>query len=385
MISRDRMITAINCEEPDRVPIYLRPFERSYLIDENTSWRDQFERAKIFLRLDLDDTLSLHAPITINPDVEVKVVIKSENDEKYPLIVKEYHTSRGVLKHVVRITRDWPYGKDIPIFDDYIVPRARTKKYLVENKEDLDAVSVLFAKPSGSKLERFLKEVERVREFAEINGVLVEGWGPMGGDAVIWLCGVENAIKWAFMEPKLMDRLLKMVLEWDLQSIEIFSKFKCVDLIVHRGWYENTHFWPPRLYRKFITPMLRREVEETHRRGLKFGYMITTGIMPILDDVVDCEVDLLLGVDPIQDHVDLGVVKEKLDGKVCIWGGVNSAITLRSSSEIIRKAVLDAVEKLAPGGGFILGAVDAIFKDTPPQGLKAFIDAWRRIRSYPYY
>ncbi|MEM2850166.1 MAG: uroporphyrinogen decarboxylase family protein, partial [Candidatus Bathyarchaeia archaeon] len=159
---------------------------------------------------------------------------------------------------------------------------------------------------------------------------------------------------------------------------------KCVDLIVHRGWYENTQFWPPRLYRKFIAPMLKREAEEVHRRGLKFGYIVTTGIMPILSDIVDCGVDLLLGVDPVQDHVDLKAVKEKLEGRVCIWGGVNSAVTLRSSCEVIGKAVREAVEKLAPGGGFILGAVDAVFKDTPPRGLKVFIDAWRKIRSYPY-
>lgn len=384
MISRDRMMTAIDCEEPDHVPIYLRPFERNHLIDGGIIWTDQFERARIFLRLDLDDALSLHAPLTVNSDVEVKVVKKSENDEKYPLIVKEYHTSRGVLKHIVRMTRDWPHGEDIPIFDDYIVPRARTKKYLIEREEDLDALSVLFAKPNGLRLERFLREAERVGEFAEVNGVLVEGWGPMGGDGAVWLCGVEKTIKWAFEEPKLMDRLLKIVMEWDLQSIALLSRAKCVDLIIHRGWYENAHFWPPRLYKKFIAPMLKREAEEAHRRGLKFGYIVTKGIMPILDDIVDCGVDLLLGVDPVQDHVDLRTVKEKLNGRMCIWGGVNSAVTLRTSGEIIGNAVREAFEKLAPGGGFILGAVDAIFKDTPPQGLKAFIDAWRKIRSYPY-
>jgi len=146
------MMTTINCEEPDRVPVYLRLFERSFLIDEGIVWRNQFERAKILLHLDLDDALSLHAPLTISSDVDVKVIKKSEDGEKYPLIVKEYHTSRGVLKQVVRMTRDWPHGEDIPTFDDYIVPRARTKKYLVEREEDLDALSVLFARPSGLKL-----------------------------------------------------------------------------------------------------------------------------------------------------------------------------------------------------------------------------------------
>jgi hypothetical protein len=55
LYSRDRIIAAVNCEEPDRVPIYLRPFERNYLIDSGKVWRSQFERLKMFLSLGLDD------------------------------------------------------------------------------------------------------------------------------------------------------------------------------------------------------------------------------------------------------------------------------------------------------------------------------------------
>jgi len=43
-----------------------------------------------------------------------------------------------------------------------------------------------------------------------------------------------------------------------------------------------------------------REVKEARRGGTKFGYMITTGLTPILDDIKECGVDLLLGVDPVQ-------------------------------------------------------------------------------------
>ena len=59
------------------------------------------------------------------------------------------------------------------------------EKYLVEREEDLDALSVLFMRPNGLVLESFLKEAERIGGFAEENGVLVMGWGPMDGDTVI--------------------------------------------------------------------------------------------------------------------------------------------------------------------------------------------------------
>ena len=37
---------------------------------------------------------------------------------------------------------------------------------------------------------------------------------------------------------------------------------------------------PPR---QFILPHLKKEVETAHARGVKFGYIMTTGAMPLLD------------------------------------------------------------------------------------------------------
>jgi len=61
----------------------------------------------------------------VNPEVEVKVVKESEAGEEYPILVKVYSTPKGALKHIVKMTRDWLHGEDIPVFDDYIVPRTR--------------------------------------------------------------------------------------------------------------------------------------------------------------------------------------------------------------------------------------------------------------------
>ena len=380
-MSAERLVAAISCEESDRVPLYLRFFERDYLFNERRPWRSQFERARELLALGLDDVLTVHAPTALSPDVEVSIRRERDPSETHPLLVKEYRTPRGVLRQVVRLRPGWPHGDDIPLFSDYNVPRARTKRYLVEGPEDVEALSALLERPGGEVLERFLGEAEEVESFAEEHGLLVMGWGPMGGDAAVWLCGVERVVEWSFRRPELVERLLEIVLKWDLWAIEALSRLRGVYVVIHRGWYE--FLWPPRLYERLIAPMHKREAEEAHRRGMRFGYMITKGIAPLLSYIREAGVDLLLGADPVQDRLDLRAVKEELDGRVCVWGGVNSAVTLRQSRGVIRRAVCEAIRVLAPGGGFILGAVDAIFKDTPGGGVRALIEAWREACRYP--
>ena len=89
-------------------------------------------------------------------------------------------------------------------------------------------------------------------------------------------------------------------------------------------------------------------------------------------------IDLLYHVDPVQDSIDLGAVKEKFGGKMAVAGGVNSGMTLGSGTrEEVRQAVHTAVDTLAPGGGFILTPADALFPDTPWSSVEAMIEAWR--------
>ncbi|MBO3842666.1 MAG: hypothetical protein FGF48_09685 [Candidatus Brockarchaeota archaeon] len=393
MSSRERLLTAMSLKEPDHVPLCFKWWERPYLVDESDCWRSEFERVLKLLKLGMDDTVTLKVPVSLNPEVETRVSKIHPAGEKYPLIVKEYHTAKGVLKRVVRQTPDWPHGDDIPLFTDFVVPRARSVKFLVEKEEDLDALSSLLAEPSDRELEAFLQEADRVKSFADKHGVLVEAGmtsekgvegGVVGADALHWLCGLENTVKAAYLKPEFIQRILDVIFEWDMRYIRLAVETGAVDLVVHRGWYENADFWPPRLYSRFILPYVKRLADYVHKHGLKFCYIMSTGIMPLLGFFKEAGVDVLYGVDPVQGGAKLQEVKKQIGDRICIWGGLNSSVTLTQWSRgEIEKAVAEAIGILAPGGGFILSAIDQIFPDTPWESIEAVLEAWRRLADYP--
>jgi hypothetical protein len=55
------------------------------------------------------------------------------------------------------------------------------------------------------------------------------------------------------------------------------------------------------MYRKFILPHLKQEVEMAHGRGVKFGYILTKGATPLLNMIIEAGVDVL---DPVQVAAD---------------------------------------------------------------------------------
>ncbi|MFQ6044224.1 MAG: uroporphyrinogen decarboxylase family protein, partial [Candidatus Poribacteria bacterium] len=323
-------------------------------------------------------------PIRYHPEVKIHEWREEKTGEQYPVLVKEYHTPGGILSTMVNQTDDWPHGDHVPFLDDYLIPRS--KKFLVENRKDLEVLRCLLVPPTADDIRTFREDAQKAKNFASKHGLLVTGGRGVGIEAASWLYGLQNIIIAAMDEPEFVEEFADLLYDWNRQRMEVFLDAG-VDLFIRRGWYEGTDFWSPRLYRRFIFPYLKKEIEMAHQAGAKFGYIMTSGSMPLLDMFVESELDALIGVDPIQGKgTDLSMMKRKLKGKVCLWGGVNGFITVeRGSKTEVREAVLNAIKTLAPGGGFILSPVDNI-RDTSEETWKnvmAMLEAWKEMREYP--
>ncbi|HID95468.1 MAG TPA: hypothetical protein EYP53_05350 [Candidatus Latescibacteria bacterium] len=414
MTSKERMLTTIKGEEPDRVPLYCWVFgftapeylrwkekgreivhwytmrlEHIHTLPEPWDLKRDFKRVERWLSIGLDDVLEVSVPWSIHPDVKIKDWQEPPSKkEPYTILCREYHTPAGVLRHVVRKTEEsqgpgWVVQPPHPrIFEDFNISRG--VEHAVSDPEDISKLRYLLQDPSSEQLAEFRERMAQIKKFADEKGIMVQGWSVFGMDGIIWLCGVENAIMWAMDDPDSFQELVDVIYNFDRRRTEILLDTDGVDMVVQRGWYSSTDFWSPRLFRRFVLPHLKDLVAIVHQAGALFAYVLTTGVMTMLEELCEADIDLLYYVDPVQDDVDLTVLKERLRGRFALAGGLNSSITLeRGSPKEIREAVHTAVRTLGPGGGFILSPVDALFPNTPWENVRAMIEAWREVCNYP--
>jgi uroporphyrinogen-III decarboxylase len=66
---------------------------------------------------------------------------------------------------------------------------------------------------------------------------------------------------------------------------------------------------------------------------------------------------------------------------MCLVGGANAITLATKDPKMIEEEVRQAVAALGPSGRFILHPIDALFPDTPWEGVEMFIQAWRKYRS----
>lgn len=381
MTSRERLLNTLSFHDTDYIPMAFMIFTAlRKRIQQRLGFMDPVELVETQIRLGLDAFVDLRfftpendvighsdAPgFPVRFDKQVTTVMSEEIilSERYPVIQKEYRTPEGTLDVAVNLTGDWPYGNlekgdyQLPFMDDYLAPRCR--KYLINRKEDLAVLKYLMIPPDAGDLKTCRESWQLGKKLAKKNNLMVAGGWGVGGDALAWLCGLQNAVIKAIEEPDFFADLIKMISDWNKPRMEAYLDFG-VDLYIRRAWYEGTDFWSPDLFRQFFLPVIKEEVQLAHEAGSKYGYILTSGSMPIHDQLIEAGIDVLIGADPVQGKgTDLKLMKEQLSDKVCIWGGINGFVTVETGTDReIEKAVKNAIDSCGPGG-LILSPVDNI-------------------------
>lgn len=407
MTSKERILAAWNGKPHDHVPLctwcfgFLAPphlrwqrdgreikywysmrMEHIHTLSEPWELEDDFRRVLAWRSLDVDDILDVSVPWSRDPAVTWEdSVIPPGGEERHPVLVRVYHTPSGDLRHAVRQTGEDPgpgwviQPPTVQLFEDYNIPRG--VKHAVASAADVPIIRHLYAPPDAEARRWFAERMAKVKAFADEHGVAVQAWSAFGMDAVVWLTGVQGAVMLAMDEPQAFQQLVDIIMETDLARTELAASTPGVDMVVERGWYSSTDFWSPRLFDRFVYPQIEQIAAVAHKYGKKFGYTMTTGVERLGPRLADAGVDVLYFVDPVQDRLSLERARELLGGRMTLVGGTNTLSLTTGDRERIRSEILHAIEVLGPTNRFILQPTDALFPDTPWEGVQAMIEAWK--------
>lgn len=145
----------------------------------------------------------------------------------------------------------------------------------------------------------------------------------------------------------------------------------------------NMNVISPKHWREFILPHMKEVCAELHNYDsqVRIYCHICGDILPIVEDLVNTGIDCIAPLDPLGGFT-CGQVREKVQDRVSLMGGINTLSFLNSTPEEIvaeaRKCMLEAGVK----GGFILGSGCVIPRSAKKENLKALVEA---VKDYGIY
>ena len=149
------------------------------------------------------------------------------------------------------------------------------------------------------------------------------------------------------------------------------------DLAYHTG-----PMMSPKKFTEVLQPAYKIITDAVHERGCKIVLHTDGQITPLLDFIVDCGFNGLQSLE-LTAGVDLALVKKKVGDKLCLMGNIDVAHDLvYGSKQEVYDAVKYAIKTAGPGGGFIVSAAN-MHPAIKVQNLRWMIEATHEFGNYP--
>lgn len=293
LTSRERVLTVLNHQKPDRVPIHDSPWEtaihrwRSEGLPEKMDPADYFQYE--FKGMGFDSSFQF----------EEKVV---EETEEYKVV----RSRNGVL------VKNWKHQTSTPGLDEFTITDRRVWE---ANKERL--------RWNDSRVN-WEQDLQLHRRFRE-QGYCVSFGSGVGYDQTQGFVGSERLLVAMLEDPDWVKDMFATIAELTITAAEeMLGKGFQPDTawLYDDMGYRNASLFSPGAYRELSFPYHKRMCDFFHGRGLKVILHSCGCVMELIPQLIEAGFDCLQPLE-VKAGMDLFKIKKQFGDKLALMGGID--------------------------------------------------------------
>jgi len=375
MSSRNRLLKALNHEQPDRIPIDL---------GGNQTGIHRFAYEALLNHLGIaDQTVIMDAVQQLARPCEAVLerfhvdtrYIAAKSPDSFAGVIEQNHRN-GRLWHNLRdefgvvwsMPDDHPYYMDIsyhPLADATLA----------------DVASYPFPKGDDpSRFDGLRHQALKIRN--ETPYAVVSGISGVVYETCWYLRGLERWFMDMVTQPEfceaLLDQTLKFWLDWFRLFVDKVGDVVDVIMVGDDLAGQNGPLFRPDIYRALVKPRQKKLVQYIRSRTrAKIWYHTCGACIPYIPDLIDNGINILNPVQISAKDMNPAALKAKFGEQMVFWGGAIDAQHVLPSAqpETIREDVRRNIEVWKPGGGYVFNNVHNIQAGVPPENIEALFDA----------
>ena len=338
MSSRERVMAALNREQPDRVPFCELSVDRA-LAQKLLGWEE----------VPVETSASaVKNPYTVEESKEIASFLGLDN--------------------ISYILRPPTYAH----MEEGIDGRTFARAGMIKTEADLSKVKL--PDPYGDEL--YAEAEEFVKNKGEYAMPFVTRIGMF--QAILGF-GIQNFALALYDNRDLVEKLLDIYFDWMVVVAERvcqigFDFFVTTDDFAFKGGL----LFSPDVFRELMVPRYRRVVEKV---TIPWVLHSDGNIGEAVDMIVDLGV---AGIHPNEKGaVDIRAMKRDYGDRVCLLGNVDLNILGRGTPEEADREVRELIRDVGPGGGYILTSGNSLASYLKPECVLAMSKAVKKYGRYP--
>jgi len=383
MTPRERVLSAINHEEPDRIPIVIGVSNATGI--------------KMKTYQDIKEVVGIVAPD--NYMYEWPELGTAEIDEA---TMQRLHSDvRGVRdRHPLEtLRRNLEREPHSPFIDSWGTGQTEIEPgvwypgvHPLSKATAIEEIEAYPGWPDMSDPTRIAHVKETARHLAEQNeyAIMATPWLLFPFERAHAMQGMEVFLLNMAKYPEFAKALLRKITEVCKSLMgpfldELGDNVDIIKIGDDLGTQDGLMI-SPEMYREILKPFHADFIQFIKERTkAKVLFHSDGDVFPLIDDFIEIGVDIL---NPIQTSAgkmsDLEGLKKHYGKNIVFCGGIDTQRILPyGTPEQVRQEVRRVMHILGPGGGYMMASVHTIMNDVPPDNVLAMVDAALEYGNYP--
>lgn len=380
MNSRQRLLSVINGEIPDRVPVSL------FIHDEGNFL------SQIYKNLDLNDPIGckyklINLQRELGVDIHLRILhglfpvetmlgVNTEvNTDNWKVSYEKYTRGNSLVKkyRIKTPERDLFQENSISKIAPGTFNYACTKKPIKDMK-DLEAAIKYEPPIKEGYSDRIKRIVKKIKDYLKDDGV-TSIWAPGGSfNAAANLIDLNMLYSVFLIDEVFFKKLIRFCIRRTFPIIKAMCN-SGVD-IINIGGNVPGGFLGKKFYDKYVLPYEKEYIDFVKSFGLKALYHNCGESMGLIDSYKELEPDIVepFSPPPMGDG-NLKIAKKKSEGKFTIIGNLDQVNVLQKGSiNLVKEVTKNTITVGKPGGKYIFQTADYLEYGTPLKNVEACIN-----------
>jgi uroporphyrinogen decarboxylase len=383
LTSRERVLTAINHEEPDRVPLVIG-------VSNATGIKmGTYQGIKKIIGVQAPDNYIYEWPELGTAEIDEETMRRLHSDVRGVLDLEPEETRKRNREREPHsdYVDSWGSGQTEIVPGDWFpavhpIPDALTP-------EDLEAYD---GWPDMSDPTRIAHVREAAKRLAEENeyAILATPWLLFPFERAYAMQGMEMFLLNMARDGEFARALMEKIAFYCKELMgpfleELGDNVDIIKIGDDLGTQESLMI-SPKMYRNILKPIHADFISFIKARTkAKVLFHSDGDVATLIDDFIEIGVDIL---NPIQTSAgtmsDLPALKKRAGRNIALCGGIDTHRILPFGTVAeVRDEVRRVMQILGPGGGCMIGAVHTVMNDVPPENVLAMVDAVEEFGHYP--
>lgn len=193
--------------------------------------------------------------------------------------------------------------------------------------------------------------------------------------------GLENFMIKLYDDIELVEHMMDIYMNYSIALTEELSK-RDIDLL----WLDDDIadsrglMIGPKFTRELWLPRTKKILEPIKAKKIPIGWHCCGNLTDVVPLAIELGIDAL---QPFQTNCnDIKMIKEKYGDQICIIGGIDCVTLAFGEPEDVIRETKEALEYLAPGGGYVAGSSHSIQDDIPPENYMAMLETVFKYGNY---